>query len=69
MARIGDVFRPGEEVPDSGVYVCDSDDGHRWSVQLRHERFPPLPNECKGSVWVLTYKTESSSHISDPQAE
>ena len=67
MANVGDSFRPGEQVPDSGLYVCDSDGRHRWSVQLRGERFPELPVECKGAAWVLTYKTsvaESRVHAS-----
>jgi hypothetical protein len=58
MAQIGDSFLPGEEVPDSGLYVCDTDDGKYWSVQLRGGRFPPLPSECNSSVWVLSYKSE-----------
>ncbi len=67
MARVGDAFYPGDQVPVSGLYVCDTDDGKFWSVNLEGERFPSLPDECHGNVWVLAYATDPAhSRRADP---
>lgn len=45
--------RPGEPVPVSGIYECDCAKTHRISTDVKGHPFPPLPEECSGSVWRL----------------
>jgi hypothetical protein len=52
-----ETFRPGEKVPASGIYECDSGCGHRWSTDVKGHRFPPLPDGCKGGGWRLATRT------------
>ncbi|MCH6163112.1 YjzC family protein [Streptomyces marispadix] len=54
-------FRPGEVVPQSGIYGCDCGSRHRWSTDVRGHRFPPLPAGCTGSCWTLTTETHPIS--------
>jgi hypothetical protein len=53
MAATDRVYKPGERVPVSGIYVCDSGCGHRYSVDVKGQRFPPTPRDCAGSGWRL----------------
>jgi hypothetical protein len=46
-------FRPGEIVPDSGIYECDCGQGHHWSTDVKGHRFPPLPEGCSGGTWAM----------------
>jgi len=49
-----DVHHPGQIVPISGIYRCDSPCGHTFeSTDVKGHRFPPLPSGCGGSGWVL----------------
>jgi hypothetical protein len=56
MANIGDKFKPGDIVPDSGLYECDGGTKHEWSTDVKGHRFPPLPAGCAGKHWVLKVK-------------
>lgn len=56
MASVGDKFKPGDIVPDSGFYGCDSNCSHEYSTDVRGHPFPPLPHNCRGSHWVLRAK-------------
>ncbi len=43
MVEIGDYFRPGQEVPDSGIYNVAHDGEHsprHQVIALRGDRFP-----------------------------
>jgi hypothetical protein len=51
------VFHPGEIVPESGIYECDSGCGHRWSTDVKGHRFPPLHDGCTGKGWKLAQAT------------
>jgi hypothetical protein len=52
-------FHPGEIVPQSGIYQCDSGCGHPFeSTDVRGHRFPPLPDGCRGGRWVLERATQ-----------
>ncbi|SEE49338.1 hypothetical protein SAMN05216483_6394 [Streptomyces sp. 2131.1] len=54
--RMGDeqrTWRPGEIVPESGIYECDCGAGHHWSTDVKGHRFPPLPPGCPGGAWAL----------------
>ncbi|WP_432108826.1 hypothetical protein [Streptomyces sp. AA1529] len=44
-------FKPGQQVPVSGIYACDCGQGHHWSTDAAGHTFPPLP--CAGSTWRL----------------
>ncbi len=44
-------FKPGQQVPVSGIYACDCGQGHHWSTDVAGHTFPPLP--CAGSTWRL----------------
>ncbi len=63
MANIGDTFHPGMEVPDSEFYECDANEGHKWSVNVRGHRFPPLLDGCKGHGWVLKERTPIAEEV------
>jgi hypothetical protein len=59
MVEQGATFRPGEFVPSSGIYQCESGCGHRHeSTDVKGHRFPPLPADCKGGRWVLEHATQ-----------
>ncbi|MFG2895408.1 hypothetical protein [Streptomyces sp. NPDC048248] len=45
--------RPGEVVPDCGIYECDCGQAHHWSTDVKGHRFPPHPQGCSGSTWTL----------------
>jgi len=47
MASIGDEFKPGQEVPHSGIYLVIHDQAHSQSHEVTcvyGKRFPP----CRG---------------------
>ncbi|MFF7296155.1 hypothetical protein [Streptomyces sp. NPDC008265] len=48
-------WKPGEVVPQSGIYACDCGKEHVWSksTDVRGHRFPPLPYDCAGQAWTL----------------
>jgi hypothetical protein len=46
------VYHPGEIVPAPGMYECDCGQRHKYHTDVR-ERFPPLPEGCRGSGWQL----------------
>jgi expansin (peptidoglycan-binding protein) len=53
MVTPDDGFRPGQVVPASGIYRCDTGCGHSYaSTDVRGHRFPPLPDGCRGGRWV-----------------
>ncbi|ELS50830.1 hypothetical protein [Streptomyces viridochromogenes] len=47
------VHRPGEIVPESGIYECDCGQSHGYSTDVKGHRFPPLPGDCTGGGWTL----------------
>jgi hypothetical protein len=54
------VYHPGQVVPVSGIYRCDTedDDAHRFeSTDVRGHRFPPVPAGCGATGWVLERAT------------
>jgi hypothetical protein len=56
MTNDTDVFHPGQIVPTSGIYRCDTECGHTFeSTDVKGHRFPPLPDGCAGSGWVLEH--------------
>jgi hypothetical protein len=48
-------FRPGAGVPETGVYRCNGECEHTYDVRGNRfpHYFPPLPDACAGSAWVL----------------
>ncbi|MCV2460948.1 hypothetical protein OEB94_16825 [Streptomyces sp. ICN988] len=48
-----EVFRPGEIVPESGIYGCDCGQRHEYSTDVKGHPFPPLHGACTGSGWRL----------------
>ncbi|GAA2635971.1 hypothetical protein SMC26_34410 [Actinomadura fulvescens] len=48
----GKVLHPGQKAEQSGTYECDSGCGHRWSTDVKGQRLPPLPDDCKGDNWI-----------------
>lgn len=49
MAKIGDVFRPGQEVPNSGIYLVTHDPAHEDPHEVTcvyGKRFPPC-RDCR----------------------
>jgi hypothetical protein len=52
--RKEEVFGPGEKVTQSGTYRCDGrSDSCPHQADVRGQRFPPLPQDCRGTGWVL----------------
>jgi hypothetical protein len=49
MTSSEQVHRPGEIVPESGIYECDCGAGHEYSTDVKGHRFPPLHDACPGS--------------------
>ena len=48
-------FKPGEIVPDSGIYKCTKCGNEITCVE--GDRFPPCANECKHPEYKLVRKT------------
>ncbi|TDD32762.1 hypothetical protein E1286_43220 [Nonomuraea terrae] len=55
MVENGQAHHPGTKVPQSGIYACDSGCGH--STDVKGHVFPPLPQGCDGTGWVLRTAT------------
>lgn len=56
MANIGDIFKPGEEVPHSGIYRVVHDTHHAQEHEVTcvyGKRFPPCNNCGHGVRFVL----------------
>lgn len=52
MANIGDVFKPGQKVPNSGIYKVIHDSRHRQSHEVTCVAGKPFPpcNHCGDHV-------------------
>jgi hypothetical protein len=64
MAEIGDKFKPGDTVSDSGIYVVVHDQHHRPNHQVTcsERRLFPLCQECGSEVrFELAIKVPSIS--------
>ncbi|WP_078865292.1 MULTISPECIES: hypothetical protein [unclassified Streptomyces] len=46
-------YRPGEIVPQSGIYECDCEQRHEYSTDVKEYRLPPLHDRCGGGGWKL----------------
>lgn len=56
MAYQGQVFSPGDIVPESGIYQCTRcGDNSSFSTDVRGHRFPP--SHCTGAKWKLVEMT------------
>ena len=68
MAEIGEKFRPGEKVPDPGIYDVVHDQHHRPNHQVtcsERQAFPPCQS-CGSAVrFELAIKVPSVSDDSD----
>jgi hypothetical protein len=65
MADIGDSFRPGEKVPNSGVYAVTHDKKHNKKHDvtcIKGKTFPPCAECGAGAQFVLRNKAR---HIVD----
>jgi hypothetical protein len=53
------MFRPGETVPESGIYICTCGDDHLafTSTDVKGHTFPPPPEACSGIGWNLKEAT------------
>jgi hypothetical protein len=53
------MFRPGERVPESGIYECTCGESHRafTSTDVKGHTFPPPPESCSGIGWNLKEPT------------
>lgn len=64
MAKIGDVFKPGDTVPHSGIYAVTHDTEHAASHDVTcvyGKKFPP----CKGCGEHPRFKLKiAAQHIS-----
>jgi hypothetical protein len=45
-------YKPGDRVPEIGIYECEGHAEHSFEAQTLGE-FPPLPEGCEGGRWVL----------------
>jgi hypothetical protein len=45
-------------VPASGIYECDCNREHSFSTDFKGYPFPPLPEDCAGTVWKLKSATK-----------
>ncbi len=64
MASIGDEFRPGEDVPHSGIYKVVHDKNHTQNHEVTvvyGKKFPPCNHCGKHPRFVLVRKAQ---HIS-----
>ncbi|MEU5689665.1 hypothetical protein [Streptomyces venezuelae] len=52
-AQSEQIFKPGEIVPESGIYECECGQHHRYSTDVRGHRFPPPHQGCTGTGWKL----------------
>jgi hypothetical protein len=66
MASIGDVFKPGDKVPHSGIYQVTHDRNHSDSHEVTcvfGKIFPP----CKGCGQHPRFKLVRAAHHVDTQ--
>lgn len=66
MASIGDVFKPGEKVPHSGIYLVTHDSKHTESHEVTcvyGKVFPP----CKGCGQHPRFKLLRAAHHVETQ--
>jgi hypothetical protein len=57
MARVGDEFKPGEQVPHSGIYRVIHDEAHEQEHEVTcvfGKPFPPCRG-CKHPRFILKY--------------
>ena len=62
MATIGDIFKPGEEVPHSGIYLVIHDPAHAQPHEVtcvHGKRFPP----CRGCQHPRFKLVKAAQHI------
>jgi hypothetical protein len=62
MASIGDEFKPGEEVPHSGIYRVIHDPRHAQEHEVtcvHGKRFPP----CRGCIHPRFVLVKAARHI------
>jgi hypothetical protein len=63
MTKVGDVFKPGDEVPTSGIYKVIHDPAHAEQHEVTvvfGKKFPPC-GKCKHPRFVLV---RAAHHIS-----
>lgn len=59
MANVGQQFRPGQQVPISGIYACTGCRASAsFSTDVKGHIFPP--SHCHGSQWQLVQATPHS---------
>lgn len=53
------MYRPGETVPESGIYECTCGKSHQafTSTDVKGHTFPPPPSGCSGVGWSLKEPT------------
>jgi hypothetical protein len=44
--------RPGDRIPEVGIYECEGNAEHTFEATTLGE-FPPLPEGCESGGWVL----------------
>jgi hypothetical protein len=62
MTKVGEVFKPGEDVPNSGIYKVVHDPAHTQSHEVTcvyGKRFPPCRG-CKSPRFTLV---RAAKHI------
>ena len=62
MAAIGDIFKPGQEVPHSGIYLVTHDTTHSQMHEVTcvyGKKFPP----CRGCNHPRFKLERSAQHI------
>jgi hypothetical protein len=62
MAKVGDVFKPGELVENSGIYKVIHDPAHAQEHEvtvIAHKRFPP----CRGCAHPRFVLVRAAHHI------
>jgi hypothetical protein len=62
MARIGDVFKPGDEVPHSGIYKVIHDPEHTESHEVTCVFGKPFP-PCRGCKHPRFVLVRAAQHI------
>ena len=56
MTYVGQTFKPGDVVPQSGIYACTGCNvSNSFSTDVKGHRFPP--SHCHGALWRLVQAT------------